>query len=137
VETPTKRGHGRRSLRGRRSCLLRRLFSQHLVGDTTERLGEREAPLLLGQDALQLADDRAIAFTAGRPPMLLRRGAGPQNPMLTIDRDKGEFHLARLKASSVPDAAKSLKDLLEARMPEVELVDVLIDLDNETGMMRW
>jgi type IV secretory pathway TraG/TraD family ATPase VirD4 len=41
---------------------------------TTESVGEREAPLLLAQDALQLAEERAIAFTAGRPPLLLERG---------------------------------------------------------------
>ena len=60
----------------------------------------------------------------------------PHNPMLTIDAAKGEFHLARLKASPAQDAAKSLKDLLESRMPPVELVDVLIDLDHATDFLR-
>jgi len=60
----------------------------------------------------------------------------PQNPSLSIDPAKGEFHLARLKASLAQDGAKSLKDLLESRMPEVELVDVLIDLDNATDFLR-
>jgi hypothetical protein len=41
---------------------------------TTESVGEREAPLLLAQDVLRLAEDRALAFTAGRPPLLLERG---------------------------------------------------------------
>ena len=59
----------------------------------------------------------------------------PNNPALTIDRDKGEYHLARLKASSAHDAAKGLNDLLESRMPEVELIDALIDVDNETDFL--
>lgn len=36
--------------------------------------GEREVPLLLAQDALQLADQLVIGFTAGRPPMRIHRG---------------------------------------------------------------
>jgi TnpA family transposase len=60
----------------------------------------------------------------------------PHNQALTIDRDKGEFHLARLKASPAQDAAKRLKDLLEARLPKVELVDLLIDLDRDTDFLR-
>ena len=58
------------------------------------------------------------------------------NPAVTIDRDKGEYHLARLKASPAQDAATGLKDLLEARLPEVELIDVLIDVDNDTDFLR-
>ena len=60
----------------------------------------------------------------------------PQNPVLTIDRDKAEFHLARLKANPEQDAANRLKDLLESRMPEVELIDALIDVDNETDFLH-
>jgi len=63
-------------------------------------------------------------------------GRVPQNPALTIDRDKAEFHLARLKASPEQDAATRLKDLLESRMPEVELIDALIDVDNETDFLH-
>ena len=47
-------------------------------------------------------------------------GRVPDNSALTIDPEKGEYHLARLKASSAHDAAKGLNDLLESRMPEVE-----------------
>jgi hypothetical protein len=43
--------------------------------------------LLLAQDALQLAEDRAIAFTAGRPPMLLGRGDWRAVPML-VERQR-------------------------------------------------
>jgi hypothetical protein len=60
----------------------------------------------------------------------------PSNPALTIDRDKGEYHLARLKASSAQDVAKGINDLLESRMPEVELIDALIDVDNETDFLH-
>ncbi len=51
--------------------------TRHACGwsaSSTDSVGEREAPLLLAQDALQLAEDRALAFTAGTPPMLLERG---------------------------------------------------------------
>jgi type IV secretory pathway TraG/TraD family ATPase VirD4 len=50
---------------------------------TTESVGEREAPLLLAQDALQLAEDHALAFTAGRPPLLLERGDWRQDRALS------------------------------------------------------
>jgi hypothetical protein len=60
----------------------------------------------------------------------------PRNQALTIDRDKGEYHLARLRASPAQDAAKGLKDLLESRMPEVELVEALIDIDNDTDFLH-
>lgn len=52
----------------------------------------------------------------------------PDNSALTIDRAKGAYQLARLKASPAQDAAKGLKELFEARMPAVELIDVLIDM---------
>ena len=60
----------------------------------------------------------------------------PDNSALTIDRGKGEYHLARLKASSAHDAAKGLNDLFESRMPEVELIDALIDVDNDTDFLH-
>lgn len=60
----------------------------------------------------------------------------PANPALSIDRDKGAYQLARLRASPAQDAAKGLKELFDARMPEVELIDVLIDIDNETDVLR-
>lgn len=56
-------------------------------------------------------------------------GRVPANSALTIDHDKGEYPLARLKASSAHDAAKGLNDLIESRMPEVELIDALVDTD--------
>jgi TnpA family transposase len=59
----------------------------------------------------------------------------PQNKALTIDPAKGEFHLAALKASEKPDAIKSLKELIESRLPKVDLADVLIDVDNRTNFL--
>jgi type IV secretion system protein VirD4 len=50
---------------------------------TTDGIGERETPLLLAQDALQLPEDRVIAFTAGCPPMLLQRTDWRQDAMLS------------------------------------------------------
>ena len=62
--------------------------------------------------------------------------ASQYNSALTIDHDKDEYHLARLKASSAHDAAKGLANLLESRMPEVELIDTLIDVDNDTDFLH-
>jgi TnpA family transposase len=60
----------------------------------------------------------------------------PHNKALTIDPAKGEFHLAALKASEKPDAVKSLKELIESRLPKIDLADVLIDIDNRTNFLR-
>jgi TnpA family transposase len=60
----------------------------------------------------------------------------PGNKALTIDAEKGEFHLAALKASEKPDAIKILKDLIESRLPRSDLADVLIDIDNRTNFLR-
>lgn len=60
----------------------------------------------------------------------------PQNQALTIDGEKGEFHLAALKAADKPDAVKALKHLIESRLPKIELVDILIDIDNQTNFLR-
>jgi TnpA family transposase len=60
----------------------------------------------------------------------------PRNPSLRIDPERGEFRLARLTATPAQEAATRLKDLLEARLPPVELVDVLIDLDHATDFLR-
>ena len=56
----------------------------------------------------------------------------PQNSALTIDRDKGKFHLAALKGKERPDAVKVTKGLIQGRLAKTDLVDVLIDLDNQT-----
>ena len=60
----------------------------------------------------------------------------PQNPALTIDSKKGEFHLAALKAVDKPDAVGILKRLIESKLPKIDLVDILIDIDNQTNFLR-
>jgi hypothetical protein len=60
----------------------------------------------------------------------------PQNSALTIDRDKGKFHLAALKGKERPDAVKVTKGLIQGRLAKTDLVDVLIDLDNQTNFLR-
>ena len=60
----------------------------------------------------------------------------PDNKALTIDPEKGEFHLAALKASEKPDAIKTLKELIESRLPRSDLADVLIDIDYRTNFLR-
>jgi len=110
-------------------------FEEYLISRTTWA-AEREqhyAALGLPIDSdtyLTQLEERLHDVTAGVD------GRVPQNPALTIDRDKAEYHLARLKASPTQDAAKGLKDLLESRMPEVELVEALIDVDNDTDFLR-
>jgi hypothetical protein len=87
--------------------------------------------LLIDSDAyLAQLESRLHTITAGVDRRV------PDNSALTIDPDKGEYHLARLKASSAHDAAKGLNDLLEARMPEVELIDALIDVDNDADFLH-
>ena len=60
----------------------------------------------------------------------------PQNKAFTIDAEKGEFHLAALKALDKPAAIKILKDLIESRLHKSDLADVLIDVDNRTNFLR-
>jgi hypothetical protein len=63
-------------------------------------------------------------------------GRVPHNKALTIDAEKGEFHLAALKALDKPDSIKILKELIEMRLPKSDLADVLIDIDNRTNFLR-
>jgi TnpA family transposase len=60
----------------------------------------------------------------------------PQNGALQIDHAKEKFHLAALKGKERPDAVKEAKDLIQARLKKIDLVDVLIDIDNETNFLR-
>jgi len=110
-------------------------FEEYLIPRATwaEEREQHYAALGLPIDSntyLTQLEERLHAVTVGVD------ARAPQNAALTIDRDKAEFHLARLKASPTQDAAKSLKDLLEARMPEVDLVDALIDVDNATDFLH-
>jgi TnpA family transposase len=60
----------------------------------------------------------------------------PQNKALTLDAEKGEFHLAALRAVDKPDSIKILKELIEAKLPRYDLADVLIDIDNRTNFLH-
>src|SRR3984893_3443840 len=90
-------------------------FEDYLIPRTTWA-AEREqhyAALGLPIDSdiyLTQLEGRLHAITAGVDARV------PDNSALTIDRDKGEYHLARLKASSAHDEAKGLNDLFESRM---------------------
>jgi hypothetical protein len=52
----------------------------------------------------------------------------PHNKALNIDADKGEFHLAALKALDKPDSIKILKELIASRLPD--LADVLTSISS-------
>jgi len=60
----------------------------------------------------------------------------PQNQALTIDAGTGEFHLAALKALAKPDAVTTLKPLRESRLPRIDVVALLIEIDNRTNFLR-
>lgn len=58
------------------------------------------------------------------------------NEALVIDAEKGRFRLATLRGEDRPAPVRELKSLLEARMPRTDLVDLMIDMDNETDFLR-
>ena len=60
----------------------------------------------------------------------------PQNEALKIDSAKGTFRLAALKRKEKPDAVRDTKDLIQSRLARIDLVDVLIDIDNQTSFLR-
>ena len=60
----------------------------------------------------------------------------PGNSALSIDAQKGEFHLTAQNRTNKPDEVKALKELTESRLPRTELVDVLIDMDHRTDFLR-
>ena len=62
--------------------------------------------------------------------------AVPKNDALTIDLEKGRYHLSRPKKTVDEKAAKPTKRLIQAHMPKTDLSDLLIDIDNATGFLR-
>jgi TnpA family transposase len=60
----------------------------------------------------------------------------PGNQALTIDRERGEFTLARLAGREESETVEELKQLIESRLLRTDLVDILIELDNETDFLR-
>ena len=60
----------------------------------------------------------------------------PKNQALTIDAESGEFTLAALVGREESESVERLKQLIETRLPRMDLVDILIELDNETDFLR-
>ncbi len=60
----------------------------------------------------------------------------PYNQALRIDAAKRQFHLAALKGLERPDAVKQAKALIQSRLARVDLVDLLIEMDNQTNMLH-
>jgi hypothetical protein len=60
----------------------------------------------------------------------------PGNQALTVDRERGEFTLARLAGREESESVEKLKQLIESRLLRTDLVDILIELDNETNFLR-
>jgi hypothetical protein len=60
----------------------------------------------------------------------------PGNAAVTINAEKGEFHLVALKGIDKPDEVETAKGLIQSRLAQTDLVDVLIDMDNETDFLR-
>lgn len=58
------------------------------------------------------------------------------NAALTIDGENGTFRLAALKGEETPASVNELRNLLQAHLPRTDLVDLLIDMDNETDFLR-
>jgi Tn3 transposase DDE domain len=60
----------------------------------------------------------------------------PGNQALAIDRERGEFTLARLAGREESETVEELKQLIESRLKRTDLVDILIELDDETDFLR-
>jgi TnpA family transposase len=62
----------------------------------------------------------------------------PANKLLKIDREKGTFILSPFEGGDKDRARriKQLRTLLQSELPQIDLVDILIDLDNVTGFLR-
>lgn len=62
----------------------------------------------------------------------------PTNKLLKIDREKGTFTLSPFEGGDKKRARriKQLRTLIQSELPRVDLVDILVDLDKETGFLR-
>ena len=62
----------------------------------------------------------------------------PENKLLKIDREKGTFTLSPFEGGDKKRARriKQLRTLIQSELPQIDLVDVLIDLDEATGFLR-
>ena len=62
----------------------------------------------------------------------------PENKLLKIDQEKGTYTLSPFQGGDAKRARKikQLRTLIHSELPQVDLVDILIDLDNATGFLR-
>lgn len=62
----------------------------------------------------------------------------PSNALLKIDSSKGTYKLSPFKGGDKKRARhiKQLRTLIQSELPQVDLVDILIDLDKNTGFLR-
>lgn len=75
----------------------------------------------------------------GLETMAATANAGvPQNKLLKIDKEKGSFTLSPFEGGDKKRARriKQLRTLLQSELPQIDLVDILIDLDEATGFLR-
>jgi len=61
----------------------------------------------------------------------------PTNKLLKIDREKGSYTLSPFEGGDAKRTRriKQLRTLIQSELPQVDLVDILIDLDNATGFL--
>lgn len=62
----------------------------------------------------------------------------PENKLLKIDGEKGTFTLSPFEGGDKKRARriKQLRTLIQSELPQIDLVDILIDLDEATGFLR-
>lgn len=62
----------------------------------------------------------------------------PENKLLKIDREKGTFTLSPFEGGDKKRARriKQLRTLIQSELPQIGLVDILIDLDEAIGFLR-
>jgi len=62
----------------------------------------------------------------------------PSNGLLKIDAQKGTYKLSPFKGGDKKRARhiKQLRTLIQSELPQVDLVDILIKLDKDTGFLR-
>jgi TnpA family transposase len=62
----------------------------------------------------------------------------PSNTLLKIDAAKGTYKLSPFKGGDKKRARriKQLRTLIQSELPQVDLIDILIKLDKETGFLR-
>lgn len=60
----------------------------------------------------------------------------PTNQAVTIDTERGDFTLTPLTGLEAVESVEQCKHLIESQLPRTDLVDVLIEMDNETDFLR-